>query len=96
MNNLLVDRRDQEFILNEMLGIDTLFDTSLYGHLTKKTMDMSLDAAAELAAKEFYPTIMEADSQGCRLENNVRFIPAKKKILKTAGIRKLGFSFSCE
>jgi alkylation response protein AidB-like acyl-CoA dehydrogenase len=82
MNNLLIDRRDQEFVLNEMLGIETLFDTPLYGHLTKKALDMSLDAAAELAAKEFYSTIMEADSQGCRLENGTVHGPECYKHLK--------------
>ncbi len=69
MNNLLVDPRDQKFVLNEMLGVEELFETSLFGHLSKKALDMSLDAATELATKASYPTLMEADSQGCRIEN---------------------------
>ena len=82
MGNLLVDRRDQEFVLNEMLGVEKLFETSLFGHLSRKTLDMSLDAAAELAADGFYPTIMEADSQGCALEDGTVRAPACYHSLK--------------
>jgi alkylation response protein AidB-like acyl-CoA dehydrogenase len=82
MRNLLVDQRDQEFVLNEMLDIEALFETSLYGHLSQKALDMSLKAASELATQAFYPTIMEADSQGCRLENGSVFVPECYRRLK--------------
>lgn len=75
MRNLLVDPRDQKFVIKEMLGVEDLFETPFFGHLTQKTLDMSLDAAADLATKAFYPTIMDADSQSCRLENGSVLVP---------------------
>ncbi|MDR3567078.1 MAG: acyl-CoA dehydrogenase [Syntrophobacteraceae bacterium] len=69
MSNLLVDQRDQRFVLHEMLEIEELFKTSLYGHLTEDFIDSSLSAALKLAEKEFYPIMAEADREGCRVEN---------------------------
>ena len=82
MNNLLVDQLDQQFVLNDMLEVDSLFKTSLFGHLSRKTLDMSLKAAFELATREFYPTIMEADSRGCRLEKGTVLVPECYRRLK--------------
>lgn len=73
MYNLLIDQRDQTFVLHEMLDIGQLCETDCYGHLTAETIDASLQAALELAVKESYPVMAEADREGCRLENgNVR------------------------
>ena len=82
MRNLLVDQRDQQFVLNEMLDVEALFETPLFGHLSQKALDMSLKAASELANQAFYPTIMEADSQGCRLENGTVLVPECYRRLK--------------
>jgi alkylation response protein AidB-like acyl-CoA dehydrogenase len=69
MYNLLIDPRDQKFVLNEMLNIRQLCETACFDHLTPATIDASLDAALELAVKESYPIMAEADQEGCRLEN---------------------------
>ncbi len=81
MANLLVDERDQKFVLNEMLNVEQLCQTSLYDHLAKDVIDSSLDAALKLALKESYPIMSEADSEGCRLENgNVRVPPCYHRL----------------
>lgn len=69
MYNLLIDPRDQTFVLHEMLDIRQLCETDCFGHLTAETMDASLQAALDLAVKESYPIMAEADREGCRLEN---------------------------
>jgi alkylation response protein AidB-like acyl-CoA dehydrogenase len=69
MGNLLVDERDQKFVLHDMLNIEGLCETSLFGHLRKEMIDASLDAALALAEKESYPVMAEADREGCHLEN---------------------------
>jgi hypothetical protein len=69
MYNLLIDPRDQNFVLHEMLNIGQLCETDCFGHLTAEAMDASLQAALEMAVKESYPVMAEADRQGCRLEN---------------------------
>ena len=75
MANELVNSQDQKFVLHEMLKVETLCESPVFSHLSKRTFDMSLDAAHALAQKEFYPTITEADSQGCRLENGRVHVP---------------------
>ena len=73
MKNLLVDARDQKFVLHEMLNIGQLSRTSLYSHISREVIDAALDAALELAVEESYPTMAEADREACRLEEgNVR------------------------
>lgn len=75
MANLLVDQRDQKFVLHDMLGIEELCSTSLFGHLSKDVIDASLEAALKLAEKESYPIMTEADREGCRLENGEVRVP---------------------
>ncbi|OFX19541.1 MAG: hypothetical protein A2V77_10165 [Anaeromyxobacter sp. RBG_16_69_14] len=75
MKNLLVDERDQKFVLHEMLGIDKLCKTPLYGHLAKEDIDAALEAALKLALRESYPIMVEADREGCRLENGNVQVP---------------------
>ena len=75
MRNLLVDERDQRFVLHEMLKVEELCETTLYGHLSKDVIDASLDAALKLAVKESYPIMAEADREGCRLENGNVKVP---------------------
>ncbi|MFZ1986714.1 MAG: acyl-CoA dehydrogenase [Desulfatitalea sp.] len=75
MFNLLVDKRDQKFVLHEMLNIRQLCETAGFGHLTAETIDASLKAALELAVKESYPIMAEADREGCRLENGEVRVP---------------------
>jgi alkylation response protein AidB-like acyl-CoA dehydrogenase len=75
MPNLLVDERDQKFVLHEMLKVEELAQTSLYSHVSKDVIDASLDAALKLALKESYPTMAQADREGCRLENGDVKVP---------------------
>jgi hypothetical protein len=69
MKNLLVDGRDQKFVLHEMLNVGQLSETSLYGHVSREVIDSALDAALELAVKESYSTMVEADREGGKVEN---------------------------
>lgn len=75
MANLLVDRRDQHFVLSEMLNIGALSETSRYNHLTDAVVNASLTAASQLAEQVSYPTMAEADREGCRLENGDVKVP---------------------
>src|SRR3990172_10299394 len=75
MKNLLVDEGDKKFVLHEMLGIDKLCRTPLYGHLAKEDIDAALEAALKLALRESYPIMVEADREGCRLENGSVQVP---------------------
>jgi alkylation response protein AidB-like acyl-CoA dehydrogenase len=82
MKNLLVDERDQKFVLFEQLRVDELGKTSLYGHISRDVIDLSLGAAVDLAVRESYPTMADADRQGCKLEDGCVTVPPSFKRLK--------------
>jgi hypothetical protein len=82
MRNLLVNERDQKFVLHEQLRVEELGNTGLYGHISKEIIDLSLGAAVDLAVKESYPIMAKADREGCRLENGSVSVPRSFKRLK--------------
>lgn len=63
MSAILVDKRDQEFVLNEMLEIDYLCNFPKFAE--HSGFDMILNEAHRFAKAEFYPTNEEADKTGC-------------------------------
>ncbi|MBU2623078.1 MAG: acyl-CoA dehydrogenase [Proteobacteria bacterium] len=65
MENLLVDKRDQSFVLQEMLRIKELLEHSLYNEYSYKMCDMALKEAHKLAKDKLMPTNKEADDKGC-------------------------------
>jgi alkylation response protein AidB-like acyl-CoA dehydrogenase len=82
MRNLLVNERDQKFVLHEQLQVEKLGETALYGHISREVIDLSLGAAVDLALNESYPIMAEAEREGCRLENGTVFFPKSFKRLK--------------
>ena len=61
MSNLLVDQRDQKFVLHDMLEVGQLCRTSHYGHLSEEMIDASLEAALELElTKKKIPIILKS------------------------------------
>ena len=52
MRNLLVNERDQKFVLHEQLRVEELGNTRVYGHISKEIIDLFLGAAVDLAVKE--------------------------------------------
>lgn len=75
MAQSIADRRDQEFVLYEMLDAPSLAENEVFEDFNKKTMDMVLKEARNLAVKELLPTNKEGDEQGCTLENNQVVVP---------------------
>ncbi|RPI91786.1 MAG: acyl-CoA dehydrogenase, partial [Spirochaetales bacterium] len=75
MANLILDERDQQFVLNEMLNVGTLCESPQFADFSSETFDMILTEAQKLAVKEIFPTLKESDEQGCRLENGQVHVP---------------------
>ena len=75
MEQSISDRRDQEFVLHEMLSASDLASHDLYQDFNKKIMDMVLKEARNLAVKEMLPTNKLGDEQGCVLENGNVKVP---------------------
>jgi len=75
MANLIIDARDQRFVLYEMLGIETLCENPLYADFSRDVFDMIFSEAEKVATEEMLPVYVESDREGCRLENGEIFVP---------------------
>ena len=75
MAQSIADRRDQDFVLHEMFSVSDLADHELFEDFNKKTMDMVVSEARNLAVKELLPTNKDGDEQGCSLDNGVVTVP---------------------
>jgi hypothetical protein len=65
MAQIIVDQRDMEFALYEQLEAETLCHNSHFSDFNRKTFDMILNEARNLAVKEILPTFTEGDRRGC-------------------------------
>ncbi len=75
MAQVIADRRDQDFVLHEVLQAENLSENELFEDFNKKTIDMVITEARNIAIKELLPTEQEGDRQGCKLEKGKVTIP---------------------
>ncbi len=71
----LADRRDVDFVLYEQLGLEAILENDKFSDLNKKTIDLIITEARNLAVKEILPTNAPGDQKGCRFENGVVSVP---------------------
>ena len=69
MSNLLVNQRDQEFLLFEQLGIEKLFSTEAFKDFSKEDALMMLKEAEKMALNEILPTYAAGDKEGCTFKD---------------------------
>ncbi|MBF0376225.1 MAG: acyl-CoA dehydrogenase [Desulfamplus sp.] len=70
MAQFISDRRDIDFVLHEMLDAESLSTKhQQFEEFNRKTIDLIVSEARNLAVKEVLPTQKEGDQQGCKLEN---------------------------
>jgi len=72
MTQLISDRRDVDFVLHEQIG---MVDHELFEEFNKKTVDLIVSEARNLAIKEILPTFKDGDEVGCKLENGKVTVP---------------------
>ncbi len=75
MSRLLIDDRDQKFVLFEQLEIQKLSESTLYAEFDFETYNMVLNEAQKLAQNEMMPVNAECDSEGCTLKNGKVSVP---------------------
>ncbi len=75
MAQLIADRRDVDFVLYEQLETDKLCKNKKYNGFNKKTFDMIISEARNLAIKEILPTFAEGDREGTVFENGTVRMP---------------------
>ncbi len=71
----ITDRRDQEFVLHEVLEISSLAQYEQFEDFNRKTVDMVIKEARNLAVKEILPTQKDGDETGCSIENEKVTVP---------------------
>ncbi|SDU34771.1 acyl-CoA dehydrogenase [Desulfobacula phenolica] len=76
MAQLIADRRDVDFVLHEQIG---MVDHESFDEFNKKTIDLIVSEARNLAIKEILPTFKDGDEIGCKLENGKVTVPESFK-----------------
>jgi len=76
MAQFIADRRDVDFVLHEQLQVETLSEHEKYAEFNKKTIDLVISEARNLAVKELLPIREESDREGARFENGKVTVPA--------------------
>ncbi|MBN2418145.1 MAG: acyl-CoA dehydrogenase, partial [Deltaproteobacteria bacterium] len=75
MTKLLIDARDQMFVLFEQLGIQNLSNHEIYSEFDEETYRMILREAEKLAINSMMPTYSLTDSIGCTLKDGKVIVP---------------------
>jgi alkylation response protein AidB-like acyl-CoA dehydrogenase len=76
MAQVISDRRDIDFVLYEQFKVEELTQHEKFAEFNKKTFDLIINEARNLAVKEILPTFAEGDREGVRLENGQVKVPA--------------------
>ena len=71
----IADRRDIDFVLHEQLGIEKISKYKDFAEFNKKTIDLIVSEARNLAVKELLPARDPGDKEGCIFENGTVKVP---------------------
>ncbi|MBF0259502.1 MAG: acyl-CoA dehydrogenase [Desulfamplus sp.] len=75
MAQVVADRRDVDFVLHEQLKVENLSHYEQFSDFNKKTVDMVVSEARNLAIKELLPLLKEGDEEGCTFNNGTVTVP---------------------
>ncbi len=75
MAQTIADRRDIDFVLHEQLQMETLSENEQYAEFNKKTIDLIISEARNLAVKELLPIQIDGDREGARFDNGRVTVP---------------------
>ena len=84
MAQQIADRRDVDFLLHEVLRVEEMSAHEKFEEFNRKTIDLIISEARNLALKEVLPTQVIGDRQGVHFENGVVTVPEEfKKVYET-------------
>ncbi len=75
MAQQISDRRDVDFVLHEQLAVGDFSNHETYAEFNRKTVDLIVSEARNLAVKEILPTRKEGDEIGCKFEGGKVIVP---------------------
>ncbi len=79
MAQVIADRRDIDFVLFDQLHAEELSKHEEYAEFNRKTIELIVSEARNLAVKEILPTQKDGDEIGCKFENGVVTVPESFK-----------------
>ena len=71
----IADRRDVDFVLHELLHVAELSNHELFADFNKKTVDLIVAEARNLAIKEILPTQIDSDREGAHFDAGKVTVP---------------------
>ena len=74
MAQLIADRRDIDFVLHEQLEVENLTKAEKFSEFGKKTIDLIVSEARNLAVKEMLP-LQKPSDEGCRFNKGEVKVP---------------------
>ena len=84
MAQQIADRRDVDFLLHEVLRVEEMSAHEKFEEFNRKTIDLIISEARNLALKEILPTQVIGDRQGVHFENGAVTVPEEfKKVYET-------------
>ncbi len=75
MAQFIADRRDVDFVLHEQMNVGDLSKHEKFAEFNKKTVDLIISEARNLAIKEILPTRKIGDEEGVRFDNGTVTVP---------------------
>jgi alkylation response protein AidB-like acyl-CoA dehydrogenase len=75
MAQFIADRKDVDFVLHEQLNVADLSKHDRYSEFNKKTIDLIISEARNLAVKELLPAQIDGDREGARFEGGNVTLP---------------------
>lgn len=75
MAQVVADRRDVDFVLHEQLKVENLSENDVFADFNKKTIDMVVSEARNLAIKELLVCQKEGDEEGCSFDSGKVSVP---------------------
>jgi len=75
MAQYIADRRDVDFVLHEQMQVEDLSRYERFADFNKKTVDMIVSEARNLAIKALLPTQEIGDREGCKFDNGKVTVP---------------------
>ena len=95
--SMIVNRRDMDFLMYEMLDLESVLQSDRYADYDKETITAILDTAQQIAEEKFLPSAAKLDANEPTFDGvNVHIIPEVKEALdayKDAGLFAAGFDY---
>ena len=79
MAQLIADRRDVDFVLHEQMQIEQFSKHEKFAEFNRKTVDLIVSEARNLAIKELLPASKPGDEEGCKFQSGSVTVPESFK-----------------